>query len=1408
MREKTFLPAVNLAAMLLAIVALVLAPISTGAARNGTQNRNVFAQLVDNSDRNLFDLQPSFGVEEYGNVSNAAGFGIQMAYSKPVVPLAPFTPGNLVIYRVGSGTGSLVNTGNPVFLDEYTPMGTLVQTVALPTTASGAQKQLIASGTATSEGLLTRSADGQYLLLTGYAADLGGATNLTASSSSTISRTVGRVNSAGSIDTTTALTDAASGSNPRSVSSANGTDLWITGGAGGIRYFTVGVSTSTQISTTLTNLRQTNIFDGQLYISTASGTSVRVGTVGTGLPTTSGQTIANLPGFPATTGSPYGFFFADLSPAVPGVDTLYVADDSATALTKYSLVAGNWTSNGTVGTSTDAYRGVTGTVSGTTVTLYATRKGGSGTTGGGEFASLVDASGYNGAFSGTPTLRATATANTAFRGIALAPTPVNAAIIPNCPTPLNVTFGVGGSVSVSASDADGTVTSASITNITPSDPGTITLTGFTPASGVGGTANATLNAGTSTPPGNYNVTITWSNNDAMPQTAPCIVAVMVVASAPVVPTCPGNLNAPAGTAASTGVSATDADGTVTSASITSITPSNPGTITLTDFTPAPGVGGTANATLNVGNSTPPGNYSVTITWSNNDSTPQTATCTVSVAVFTPIHTIQGSGNTSPFAGQIVTTSGIVTGVKSNGFFIQAADADVDANPSTSEGVFVFTSSAPPAAAVVGNSVAVMGTVQEFIPSQDLNSPPATEIAGSPTVTLLSKGNPLPAPVTLTAADTSPAGSIQQLERFEGMRVHVNSLTVIAPTQGTVNEPNATSTSNGIFYGVITGVARPFREPGLETPDPAPAGSPCCIPRFDANPERLRVDSDGLTGGVKLDVTTGVIVTNLTGPLDYAFRTYTILQDPPPAAQPGVSGNISAIPVPVPDADEFTVGSFNMERFFDTTDDPTVQDVVLTATAFNNRLNKASLAIRNVMRTPDVIGIEEMENLTTLQMVATKINNDAVAAMQPNPNYVAYLEEGNDVGGIDVGFLVKTSRVTVIDVTQYGKTTTYINPNNGMPELLNDRPSLVLRATVTEPSSPQLGAVPTFPVTVIVNHLRSLSGVDDPADGNRVRTKRRAQAEFLANLIQARQVADPTERIVSVGDYNAFQFNDGYGDSIGTIKGTPTPASEVVLASGDLVNPNLIDLLDTVPPDQRYSFSFDGNAQVLDHELVNTTLLPYFNRIAYARNNGDFPESFRNDPNRPERISDHDMAVAFFKFTPLPCSFTLSSAIQPFTAAGGDGSVTVTAGPACNWTATSNDGWIIINSAASATGNATITFEVKENMSDVPRSGTLTVAGQTFTVVQDGAGVDCSYSISPTSQSFKTPSAGIGSINVTATGGCGWLATSNASWITITSGSSGVGNGTVNYTVASNPGPTRSGTITVAGQVFAVKQKGN
>ena len=336
-----------------------------------------------------------------------------------LVDAAPFTPGNVVVYRTGTGTGSLINTGNPVFLDEYNSAGTLVQSIALPTTASGAQKQLIAAGTSTSEGLIARSTNGRFLTMTGYAANTGGASSLSGTPSATNARVVGRVDEAGAVDTSTALSDFATANNPRCALTTNGTDIWVAGGAGGPRFATFGSTTSTQLSTTVANLRQLGIYNGQLYVSTASGSAVRVGPIGSGVPTTSGQTISNLPGFPVNT-APNAFFMADLDATAPGIDTLYVADDVG-GLQKWALVSGSWVQKGTVGVDADDYRGVTGNVTGTTVTLYATRKGGAAATGGGELVSIVDATGYNANITATPTLLATAAANTALRGVALAP---------------------------------------------------------------------------------------------------------------------------------------------------------------------------------------------------------------------------------------------------------------------------------------------------------------------------------------------------------------------------------------------------------------------------------------------------------------------------------------------------------------------------------------------------------------------------------------------------------------------------------------------------------------------------------------------------------------------------------------------------------------------------------------------------------------------------------------------------------------------------------------------------------------------------------------------------------------------------------------------------------------------------
>jgi hypothetical protein len=624
-----------------------------------------------------------------------------------------------------------------------------------------------------------------------------------------------------------------------------------------------------------------------------------------------------------------------------------------------------------------------------------------------------------------------------------------------------------------------------------------------------------------------------------------------------------------------------------------------------------------------------------------------------------IHTIQGNGTASPLVGQVVTTTGIVTGRKfNNGFFIQTPDAEVDADPATSEGIFVFTSSAPPADAAVGNLVEVTGTVVEYVPTADPYQPPLTELS-FPTVSLISTGNPLPAPVVLTSTNPDPAGPYDQLERYEGMRVSVPSMTVVGGTLGNISEANATATSNGVFYGVVTGVARPFREAGIRPPDPAPEGTIPPIPRWDGNPEMLRVDTDGQIGATSFNVGAGAVVTNVVGPLDYTFRYYTV--HPDPATPPVPTGGPAGVAVATPLASEFTVASYNLQRFFDTVNDPAIGEPVLTPTAFDNRLAKASLGIRNFLKTPDVLGVVEVENLSTLQALATRINNDAVAASQPDPGYFAYLVEGLDVGGIDVGFLVKTAevaagtpRVEVVQVVQELAGSLLVNPD-ASTSVLNDRPPLRLNAIVHHPN----GA--TFPVTVIVNHLRSLNGVDDPAPGSngwatsgaRVRAKRLAQAADLANLVQTRQATDPAERIILVGDFNAFEVNDGLVHSMATIAGTPVPDDQTAVPGDgtDLVNPDLVNLVSLVPAAERYGYVFDGSAQNLDHALVNAAVVTstLARRIEHPRINADFPLTAMNDTATAFRLSDHDPVVGFFQvaaFASAGITTTMTDAPDP------------------------------------------------------------------------------------------------------------------------------------------------------------------
>lgn len=337
-----------------------------------------------------------------------------------------FTGGNIVVYRVGDGSVTLTGAAAPVFLDEYTPAGVLVQTIALPVAASGSNHMLTAAGIGSTEGALTISANGEFVILTGYNTAVG-TNSIGGSSSTTRPRTVGLVRYDGIVNTSTSLTDLSSGGPVRSATSSNGTDFWAcgagsSGGTGGIRYTTVGATTSTQIygSSGPTQLRCVCINNGQLYVA-GNGGSPRLGTVGIGLPTTAGQGVSNLPGL-LTNIDPGKFIFLDMDASVSGVDVLYYTDESDGVL-KYSLVSGSWVLNGTVGADADDYRGLAAYKSGSTATLYATRRGSNSTAiEGGQLVKITDASGYNGSFTATPVVLLNAvTDKTAFRGVSNVP---------------------------------------------------------------------------------------------------------------------------------------------------------------------------------------------------------------------------------------------------------------------------------------------------------------------------------------------------------------------------------------------------------------------------------------------------------------------------------------------------------------------------------------------------------------------------------------------------------------------------------------------------------------------------------------------------------------------------------------------------------------------------------------------------------------------------------------------------------------------------------------------------------------------------------------------------------------------------------------------------------------------------
>ncbi|MEM7352601.1 MAG: hypothetical protein AAF657_17505 [Acidobacteriota bacterium] len=568
-----------------------------------------------------------------------------------------------------------------------------------------------------------------------------------------------------------------------------------------------------------------------------------------------------------------------------------------------------------------------------------------------------------------------------------------------------------------------------------------------------------------------------------------------------------------------------------------------------------------------------------------------------------IFDIQGGGAASPVAGQLVTTNdNIVTAVGLDGFFIQTPDARDDLDPDTSNGIFVFTDTAPTVA--VGDQVDVTAQATEFFDF--------TELTGSPIVSIDSSGNPLPTAIVFDVTRPSPdpesPSCALEFECYEGMLVTV--------TDGWVCSGNQTFGTDPIAEVFASAGERCFRETGVEFPGLAMPP----IPIWDGNPEVFELDPDRL--GLPNLTIGGGSTFDATGVIGFEFGDYELWPS-------SLSVNQATLPRAVPerlDDKEFTIGSLNLFRLFDDVDDPEPEDdgQVATTEEYQRRLGKFSAYIRQVLDSPEVLAIQEVEKLGVLQDLAAQIALD-----DPLVDYRAELIDGNDVGGIDVGFLLRET-ITLVELTQLGADERLTFDDS----LLHDRPPLLLEAEysrVLPPSSATDG--PSFAFAVMCNHMRSLSGIDDPGSGPRVRQKRLEQAQSIAQKTQDFQTANPDVPLVIIGDLNAFEFTDGYVDVLGQLVGNVDPTMNL-LSGPDLVDPNLVSwAVAGLSPSERYSFNFGGNAQVLDHALTSSAARGFVRRIAYGRGNADAARDLFDQDGTALRSSDHDGLVLYLNTVP-------------------------------------------------------------------------------------------------------------------------------------------------------------------------------
>lgn len=560
-----------------------------------------------------------------------------------------------------------------------------------------------------------------------------------------------------------------------------------------------------------------------------------------------------------------------------------------------------------------------------------------------------------------------------------------------------------------------------------------------------------------------------------------------------------------------------------------------------------------------------------------------------------IHDIQGATHVSPLSGVNVVTSGIVTAVSSNGFWMQ--DPSPDTDDATSEAILVFTSSAPTIA--VGDSLQVTGRVSEF------RAAPAnltiTEIV-SPSITVVSSGNTVPTPTVIGTGGRMPptqvieddaSGSVETSGVFDPATDGIDFYESLEAMRVQVNNPVAASGSND--FGEIAVLADNGANASVRTPRGGIVVRPA-----DFNPERIILD-DVITATPAVN-TGDHFTTAAVGVLDYSFGNFKLL---PTSALTGVPAGLARETVSAAGTGELSFATFNVENL-----DPTDGAAKFA--------ELASLIVHN-LASPDLLSLEEVQdnNGPTNDSVvdASLTYTTLIGAIQAEggPTYdfrqinpVDDQDGGEPGGNIRVGFLFRTDRgLHFVDRPGGGSTTATTVVNNGGVPQLSASPGRIdpTNSAFTTSRKPLAGEFTHDGRTlfVVANHWNSKGG-DDPLFGRFqpptlfTETQRNQQAQVVNNFVDAILAVDASAPIAVLGDLNDFDFST----PLATVKG------------GVLTN-----LVETLPQADRYSFVFDGNAQILDHVLVSSGLAGDVSLFDIAHVNAEFAV----------QASDHDPLVA-------------------------------------------------------------------------------------------------------------------------------------------------------------------------------------